>query len=237
MRDATIWIGYDPRESDAFAVARRSVKRYLTQQIPVHGLVLDRLKARGLYTRPIEYRGGQMWDTISNAPMSTQFAVSRFLVPHLAKTGLALFMDCDMLVLDNVVRLFEQCQDSKKAVWCVKHEHVVRSGTKMDGQIQTGYPRKNWSSVMVFNCDHPSNKDLTPAVVNSARGLSLHQFEWLNDNDIGEIDPAWNFLVGETDELVTPKIVHFTAGIPSMPGYENCRFADLWRHELNAWAA
>lgn len=242
MKPASIFIGFDPRESDAYAVARHSIKRYLTQQIPVKGLVLAHLQARGLYKRPIEYRPSAadrpvMWDVISDAPMATQFAVSRFFVPYLAQTGLAFFMDCDMLVLDNVVRLLEQCQDHTKAVWVVKHKHNPKNSTKMDGQVQTTYERKNWSSVMVFNCDHVANKQLDLTYLNSARGLDLHQFKWLADSEIGEIDPGWNFLVGHSDELIEPKIIHFTDGVPSMAGYENCRFADLWRHELHDWAA
>jgi hypothetical protein len=104
----------------------------------------------------------------------------------------------------------------------------------MDGQVQTRYSRKNWSSVFVLDADHPSNKNLTVALVNSVPGRDLHRFCWLEDDDIGELGAEWNYLVGHS-EHPDPKIVHFTDGIPSMPGYENSEFADEWRNELRAW--
>ncbi|WP_290497646.1 hypothetical protein [Hyphomonas sp. UBA4494] len=167
--------------------------------------------------------------------MSTEFACSRFLVPHLAMTGWALFMDADMLARTNVERLFEQCRDSK-AVMVVKHRHEPVEGVKMDGQLQTVYARKNWSSVMAFNVDHPANRSLTVEMVNTVPGRDLHRFCWLEDKHIGELDASWNYLVGHTDPEIEPDIVHFTDGVPSMPGYENSEYADEWRAELEAWA-
>lgn len=232
----SIWIGWEPREADAFAVARHSCLSRLTQPIPVHGVVLDTLRAKGLYTRPHSRRGGVLWDDISDAPMATEFACSRFLVPALARSGWALFMDCDVLVRTNPVRLFEQC-DPSKAVMVVKHNHRPAEKTKMDGQVQTAYERKNWSSVMAFNCDHPSNERLTQFPVNSLPGRDLHRFCWLEDEEIGELDQSWNYLVGHTSPEIEPDIVHFTDGTPSMPGYENCEYAAEWRSELAKWAA
>jgi len=233
----SVWIGFDPREADAFAVAKASLTRRLTQPIPVRGLVLDHLKAQGLYTRPTSRKDGRLWDEISEAPMATEFACSRFLVPFLNDyQGLALFMDCDMLVRSNVVRLFDRF-DKSKAVMVVKHNHQPPEGTKMDGQVQTRYARKNWSSVMLFNCAHPSNKALTPELVNSVPGRDLHAFCWLKDDEIGSLDASWNFLVGHSDPEIVPDIVHFTDGIPTMPGYENSAYADEWHAELARWAA
>ena len=238
MEKNSIWIGYDPREADAFALARYTIQKHLTQPIPVHGLVLSNLRKRGLYTRPHEQRGLQMWDVVSDAPMSTEFACSRFLVPHLAESGWALFMDCDMLVRTNLVRFFEEIVDPKYAVMCVMHDHVPDSTVKMDSQMQTRYARKNWSSVMAFNVDHDANKWLTPAHVNETPGRDLHRFSWLNDDQIGELGPEWNYLVGHTKlpRGVEPKIVHHTDGIPSMAGYEDTEYADEWRAELGKWA-
>jgi len=108
---------------------------------------------------------------------------------------------------------------------------------KMDNQIQTRYARKNWSSVMMFNLDHPGNRRLNPHLVNSLPGRDLHRMCWLDDDEIGALGPEWNFLVGHTDPSVDPKIVHFTDGTPCMPGYENVPFADEWRGERNRWAA
>jgi hypothetical protein len=133
--------------------------------------------------------------------------------------------------------LFRLC-DPAKAVMVVKHNHQPIDGsTKMDGQIQTSYPRKNWSSVCAFNCDHPANRALTFDMVNTAQGRDLHRFTWLQDNEIGELPAQWNWLVGHSDPAVDPSLVHFTDGIPTMPGYENCAFADEWRRELRRWVA
>jgi lipopolysaccharide biosynthesis glycosyltransferase len=198
--------------------------------------VLDDLRARALYSRPHGRKGVQLWDEISNAPMSTEFACSRFLVPHLARTGWALFMDCDVLVRRNLDALFKLC-DPSKAVMVVKHNHQPTEAWKMDGQYQTRYARKNWSSVCLWNVDHPANKAVTPELVNSAAGRDLHAFSWLPDNLIGELPSEWNWLAGVSSPDIDPAIVHFTNGIPTVPGYENCDYAQEWRDELNRWAA
>jgi hypothetical protein len=230
----SIWIGFDPREADAFAVARNSTLRRLTAPIPVHGLMLADLQARGLYTRPTERDGGQLWDAISGAPMATEFSLSRFWTPMLARSGWALFADCDILVRCSLARLFEQA-DPSKAVMVVKHDHKPTDATKMDGQIQTAYDRKNWSSVCLFNADHPANKTLTPDYLNTQTGRALHQFAWLDDDLIGELDPKWNYLVGVSERPTDVAIAHFTLGIPSMPGHNQDEFADEWRAELARW--
>jgi hypothetical protein len=137
------------------------------------------------------------------------------------KHGWALFMDGDMLVRDNLVRMF-QGLDPSKAVYCVKHRYEAKPGAKMDGQVQTAYARKNWSSFIVFNCDHPANRALTLEMVNSVPGRDLHRLCWIEDDSlIGELGPEWNYLVGETWGVDDPKVVHFTSGVPDMPGYEN----------------
>jgi hypothetical protein len=252
----SVWIGFDPREGEAFAVARASLHRHANVPIPVRGIVLDDLRARGLYTRPTEIRyndAGQkhLYDVISEFPMATEFAVSRFLVPHLAKemfqvvqrpdhglrAGWALFADSDVLVRHSIDRLFAQA-DKRFAVMCVKHDFRPDATTKMDGQVQSKYNRKNWSSVMLFNCDHPANAALTPGLVNELPGRDLHRFCWLDDGEIGELDASWNFLVGHhnLEQVPNPSIVHFTDGIPTMKGYEDCDFAEEWRWELANWA-
>lgn len=236
MKKLSIWIGYDPREAAAYAVARASIRRHATIPVPIHGLVLNDLREKGLYTRPHERRGCQLWDVISDAPCATEFSNSRFLVPHLAGSGWALFMDCDMLVRGNIRELFDLC-DPEKAVMVVKHNHQPPEGVKMDGQMQTRYARKNWSSVIAFNCDHPANKALTLEMVNELPGRDLHRFCWLEDDLIGELPVEWNWLAGHSDPAVDPKIVHHTEGSPCLPGYEDAPFADEWRAELARWAA
>lgn len=233
----SIWIGFDPRESAAYAVARESIKANCSfEGIPTYGVVLDKLREGGLYTRPTEKRLGKLWDTISGAPMSTEFAISRFLVPHLAKSGWAIFMDCDVMVRGNIAQLFESF-DPRYALYCVKHDYTPAEGEKMDGQQQTGYPRKNWSSVMAFNCDHPANKKLTVNYVNMRTGRDLHRFCWLTDDLIGELPAEWNWLVGDEPEPTDPKLVHWTGGGPWFHAFENAPRADEWRGYLQRWAS
>ncbi len=228
----SIFIGYDSREAEAFSVARSSVRSRLCLPVPIRGLVLRDLQRRGLYTRPTEYRSTAadrpiMWDVISDAPMATEFAISRFLVPTLAKSGWALFMDCDMMALADVGKLLLTL-DPSKAVYCVKHVHEPFAKTKMDGQLQTFYARKNWSSFMVLNCEHPANKALTVEMVNSLPGRDLHRFCWLKDEEIGELDPAWNFLVGHSDPTIQPKVIHWTNGGPWFREHANVSYAAEW---------
>lgn len=245
----SIWIGFDPREGAAFAVAADSIRRYSTGPVVVRGVVLSWLQRQGLYTRPtsrkINAEGHvELVDQLSIRPeydgrIATEHAIARFLTPHLAQainmTGWALFMDGDILPRANIVRIFDGL-DSSKALYCVQHDHAPVGSVKMDGQVQTKYDRKNWSSVMAFNVDHPANAGLTLELINSAPGRELHRFCWLEDHHIGALDPKWNFLVGHSDPDIDPAAVHFTTGVPDMPGYENVPYADEWRQARESWA-
>lgn len=240
MQRFTIWIGFDPREHDAYAVARTSIARQLPRVPPVsiRPVVLRHLVEQGVYTRPTTWRNGRIYDELSKRPgydgeMSTEFALSRFLVPHLAKSGWALFVDCDVMArapLTPLEALIESVEAKDKALYCVQHDYTPKGATKMDGRQQTAYFRKMWSSVMLFNCDHPANKGLTPELINAVPGRDLHRFVWLDDSEIGELDPRWNFLVGHhtVEQVPNPAIVHFTTGVPTMPGHDQDDFADEW---------
>lgn len=243
----SLWIGWDPKEADAFAVARHSARRHMSHQIPTRSVNLLTLQASGMYRRPIAYKASAadrpvMWDVVSDAPMSTEHANARFFVPMLADTGWAVFTDGDVLFRANIIRLFDQL-DQSKAVFCVKHNLQPKFGRafpekKMDGQIQTSYSRKNWSSVMAINCRHPKNKILFDLnFLNETPGRDLHRFCWLDDSEIGELDQSWNYLVGVNEYMPDPKIVHFTEGTPSMPGYHGCEYAKDWRAELAMWSS
>lgn len=255
MEKVTVWIGWEPRETQCFAVARKSMCDHSTTPIAIHSVVLDELRERGLYVRPTKtafFVNGRhrhrnrapagarpvMFDRISGAPMSTEFAISRFLVPHLAGDGLAIFMDCDVLLRRNISDILRHV-DRRKAVSVVQHDYRPEGHTKMDGQVQQQYGRKNWSSVMVFNCDHPANAALTPELINTVPGRDLHRFCWLRDDEIGELPPEWNYLVGHTvlPVGVEPAIVHFTEGAPCIPGFENVPYADEYRKVLRSWIA
>jgi len=241
-----IYVGWEPREAQAFMVAVHSIRKHLSRPIPVRGLVLDELIASGLHRRPMNKTVNsdghvKMIDVLSiradyNGAISTEFANTRFFVPHLAKTGWAVFMDCDMLVRGDMAALFDQL-DPKFAVYCVQHDYKTQHATKMDGQANAAYAKKNWSSVTAFNCDHPANKSLTLDALNTLPGRDLHRFCWLDDSEIGELSPTWNWLAGESEPLDNPKVVHHTLGAPCMPGYENAPFADEWRTMLNQAAA
>lgn len=224
----SIWIGFDPREVDAFQICVASIRAHLSaHNIPIYAVALEKLQEPGLYTRPMEMRNDQMWDKISSAPMSTAFAISRFFVPHLADGDQALFMDCDMLVRTDLAKLFDLV-DPAHAISCVKHAHEPVEGIKMDGQIQTAYPRKNWSSFMVWNLNHPAHRWLTLDFLNGVPGRVLHRFGWLKDDEIGELPREWNHLVGVNEPDEFAKVAHFTLGIPRMRGYEECEHAPEW---------
>lgn len=232
----SVWIGFDPREVDAFAVTRASIRKAVAPY-PINALHLGYLQQSGLYQRPTTRRDGVLRDDISDAPMATEFAISRFLVPHLAgSVGWAVFMDCDMMVRAPIADLFA-CADKRYAVMVVKHRHDPGHHIKMDGQIQTSYERKNWSSVMLFNLAHPTCRALTPHVVNTMRGLDLHQFKWVPDDaEIGDLPHEWNWLAGHSNPAIDPKNVHYTEGVPSMRGYGDAPYADEWRELLREWA-
>jgi hypothetical protein len=117
---------------------------------------------------------------------------------------------------------------------CVHHDYKVEEGTKMDGQKQTVYPRKNWSSVVLWNCGHPSNKVVTTDFVNDEKttGKYLHRFSWLKDEEIGELDHTWNYLVGVYNDIEKPNLIHYTEGGPWFENYRNCQFHQLWKDEL-----
>lgn len=228
-----VWIGYDPREQDALEVAAQSLRAHSNFD-SVFTVDLGLLVSKGLYQRPTSRdEGGRLFDKISDAPMSTEFAISRFFVPHLARSGgfdWAVFMDCDVMLRAPVEELFALA-DPTKAIQVVKHDHRPTEAVKMDGQTQTSYPRKNWSSVMLWNLRHPANSTLTIAKLNTWAGRALHGFQWLDDQFVGELPPEWNHLVGVEPENPDAKLVHFTLGIPSMEGYGRCEHAlEWWRY-------
>lgn len=180
------------------------------------------MKHRGLYIRNN--------DNLS----STEFTFTRFLIPELMNyEGWALFIDCDTILTTDIKELFDQTND-EYAIMCVKHDYTPELKMKMDGMMQTSYPRKNWSSVMLINCSHPSNKKLTSKLVNDQKtsGKYLHRFGWLDDNEIGSLDHTWNYLVEVYDDIEIPKLVHYTNGGPWFEKYRFCKLSGLWKNEL-----
>ena len=213
-----IFIGYDPREAVAYNVLCHSIQARASEPVSITPLMLSQLD-------------GLMWRERHNL-QSTDFSFSRFLVPHLCGyKGWALFMDCDMLVLDDMANLWN-LKDEGYAVQCVKHDHRPVEDTKFLDQPQTQYEKKNWSSVMLFNT--AKCQALTPEYVNTASGLELHRFHWLGDDGlIGNIPARWNHLVDYDPEkpMVELSNLHFTTGGPYFDEYKDCGYADLWFEE------
>lgn len=226
MEPAVVFIGHDPRERDAYDVCVASLLRHA--RVPLHAQALDQdaLRRAGLYRRAPA--PGEAWaDWIDGREFSTAFTFTRFLVPALMQwRGWALFCDCDFLWRADVGSLW-RLRDDRYAVMVVKHDYQPPEAEKMDGRAQYGYARKAWSSLMLVNAGHEANRRLTVDDVNLKPKLWLHGFEWLKDEEIGALPAEWNWLSGWSTEAM-PKAVHFTRGVPSMPGYEAELFADEW---------
>jgi lipopolysaccharide biosynthesis glycosyltransferase len=222
-----IFVGYDSREHIAWEVCRHSLLRHADYELTVVPIRQDPLRELGLYTRPFDTRA------------STEFSLTRFLTPYLAaQSGWVAFCDCDFLFTTDVRDVFKDL-DSNKAVYCVQHDYTPAHQIKMDGKQQTTYPRKNWSSFMLFNCDHSDVRDLTPERVNGETPSFLHRFEWVrNQRDIGALKLDWNFLVGEYPmPATTPRALHYTIGGPWFETWSNCDYADMWLDERDRYLA
>ena len=228
--NSEIFIGFDSREAAAYEVCVRSIRDHCKEVPQLVPLLEPHLRGLGLYTRRHERREGRLWDVISEAPMSTEFAITRFLTPLLSTTPWAVFCDCDFLWRADIQELLALA-DPRYAVQVVQHQYAPPEGIKMDGQLQLNYRRKNWSSLVLWNCRHPAHAPLE-SWINTRPGRNLHAFEWLDDSLIGDLPPTWNWLEGHSDPGLDPKAVHFTRGTPEMKGYENIPHAEEWRAVL-----
>ena len=225
MSNLNIYIGYDSKEDIAYRVCKYSILKRSKANIKVTSLKLYELVTNKLYFRAID-------------PLaSTEFTYSRFLVPAINKyKGWAIFCDCDFIFFEDVSKILENI-DNSKAVYCVQHDYTPKEKHKMDGQKQTIYPRKNWSSFILFNCSHPSNKKLSVDLVNSETGSFLHQFKWLKDSEIGSLDERWNWLEGWTSNHNNKKpfAVHYTRGGPWFDEWQDVEFANEWISERDEY--
>ncbi|MSO64484.1 MAG: hypothetical protein EXQ85_01545 [Alphaproteobacteria bacterium] len=225
-----VFVGWDRREAEVFDVCAFSMRRRSrAPNLSIQPIKMDDLRARGLYRRPTEMRGGRLWDVISEAPMSTEFSVTRFLTPLLGSEDWVLFCDCDFLWLADVADLFALA-DPRYAVMCVQHDHRPPEKIKMDNQLQVLYQRKNWSSLMLWNRRHPANRALTVDVVNTVPGRDLHRFHWLADDQIGALPEGWNWLEGHSRSDIDKKAIHYTRGGPWFEGLQ-ISHGDLWLKE------
>ena len=208
-----VFIGYDSKEKVAFNVLSYSILKNSTRPVSITPIYLPNIKDN--FTRER-----------SNLE-STEFSFSRFIVPHLANyKGWAVFMDCDQLMTGDIAELW-RLRDEKYAIQVCKHDYEPRTDTKFLGQVQTKYPKKNWSSFMLMNCDKCTA--LTPDYVNTATGLQLHQFKWLSDDKlIGNLPLEWNWLAGEYEYKKDVKNIHYTEGGPWFNEYRDCDYSKEW---------
>jgi lipopolysaccharide biosynthesis glycosyltransferase len=234
-----VYIGWDGRETVAYKVCEHSLKRRTEQPLNVVALKHRELRESGFFRRPwlVESDTGKWRDLIDNKPFSTEFSHTRFLVPALQRyQGWALFMDCDMLWQEDIRYLLKEA-DPRYAVMVVKHNHIPHTVDKMDNQEQSRYYRKNWSSFVLWNCSHPSNKKLTAAMVSTVPGSELHGFAWLQDHEIGSLSTDWNWISGSSPvvHLGRPGVIHYTEGGPWFDNCQDVVYAEHWTEEYEHW--
>lgn len=220
MRPLQVAIGFDPRETVAASVLAHSIQRRSTRPVAINWIALSQLPQ---YRRPPD-------------PLaSTEFTFARFLVPYVFGYGPepVLFLDSDMLCLGNIADLFDLF-DERYAVQCVKHSYEPVPGDKFLGHVQTAYRRKNWSSAMLMQ---PTRcRKLVPDYVNSATGMDLHQFKWLEgEHEIGALPKCWNFLVDEHNQCPIDEVrmVHYTRGGPWFAEFDGGSFSRAWHLEAD----
>jgi lipopolysaccharide biosynthesis glycosyltransferase len=215
MKPIPIFVGYDPREAIAYHTCANSIIRQASQPVAIIPLALN------LFS---DY-------TETHTDGSNHFIYSRFLVPHLMDyTGHAIFIDGDMIVRGDIAELWNMRQHNVD-VQVVKHNYKTRMTEKYLGSRNEDYPRKNWSSVILWNCQNPANKRLTPEFVEKATGAELHRFSWIQDERIGELPIEWNWLPDEFGANPKAKLLHFTLGTPCFTEFHDTPQGEEWHHE------
>lgn len=210
-----VFIGYDSREAIAYHVCCNSLIRHSTSTLSITPLALNNIS-----------------DFVeTHVDGSNQFIYSRFLVPHLMNfQGWALFIDGDMIFRTDIQELWA-LRDEGKAVMCVHHDYKTKMQTKYLGATNQNYPRKNWSSVVLWNCGHPANRIVTPEFVQNATGAQLHRFTWLKDELIGELPKVWNWLPDEFGPNDKAKLLHYTLGTPCFLEFADTPMGNEWHRE------
>lgn len=217
MEKIDLIVGYDEREVVAYHVFCQSVIEHTSMPVRFTPLKLSSLK-----------RHFQRDSDGSNA-----FTYSRFLAPYICGfTGWSIFADGDMVCNTDIAELW-QLRDSQVAVQVVKHDYETKARVKYLGNVNESYPRKNWSSLVLWNCAHPSNRVLTPEFIIDKDGAYLHRFKWLADEEIGSLPSTWNWLALEYPEIDNAKIVHYTLGTPCFRDYRDSEMSSNWHAALN----
>ena len=215
MKPIPIFIGYDPREAVAYHTCANSIIRHASCAVAIIPLALNLFK---------DY-------TETHTDGSNQFIYSRFLVPHLMDyTGHAIFIDGDMIVRSDIAELW-QWRHKRYDVQVVKHNYETCMTEKYLGSKNENYPRKNWSSVIIWNCESTANKRLTPEFVQRSTGAELHRFTWIRDEQIGDLPAEWNWLPDEYGPNCNADLLHYTLGAPCFHDFATTPMADDWHHE------
>ena len=207
-------VGFDQRESIAYHTFTQSIIEKCSMPLIIMPLAMNTLKG---------YKE-------THTDKSNDFVYSRFLTPYLNNfTGWAIFADGDMICEADIKELWD-LMDESKALQVVKHDYKTKAKKKYLGNVNEDYPKKNWSSLILWNCSHPKHKILTPEFIASQTGKYLHRFSWLEDSDIGELPPEWNWLAIEYPENRNAKLIHYTLGTPCFKTYRDTEMSDIW-HE------
>lgn len=210
-----VFIGYDPREAIAYHVCANSIIRKSSQPVGLVPLALNNLQ---------DYKE-------QHTDGSNHFIYSRFLVPHLMDyKGWAIFIDGDMIVRDDIVKLWNMKEDDK-AVMVVKHKYETKMTTKYLGAKNENYPCKNWSSVILWNCGHSANRKVTPEFVQKSSGAQLHRFTWLEERLVGQLPIEWNWLPDEYGSNDGAKLLHYTLGTPCFHEFASTPMGNEWHQE------
>lgn len=215
MQPIPIFIGYDPRESIAYHTCVNSIIRHASQPVAIIPVALNLFK---------DYAE-------THTDGSNHFIYTRFLVPHLMGfTGWAIFIDGDMVLRDDIVKLWN-LREIDKDVMVVKHDYKTRMPVKYMGAKNEDYPRKNWSSVILWNCSTYPNRKLTPEFIQNSTGAYLHRFSWITDERIGELPKEWNWLPDEYGENKDAKLLHYTLGTPCFHEFADTPQGSEWHRE------
>ena len=215
MKPIPVFVGYDPREAIAYHVCANSIIRNSSQPVAIVPVALNLFQ---------DY-------SETHTDGSNHFIYTRFLVPYLCDfTGHAIFIDGDMIVRGDIAELWAM-RNSSVDVQVVKHDYKTRMPVKYLGSKNEDYPRKNWSSVILWNCNSFPNRKLTPDFVQHATGSELHRFSWLEDHRIGELPPEWNWLPDEYGPNADAKLLHYTLGTPCFQEFADTPQGNEWHRE------
>lgn len=210
-----MFVGYDPREAVAYHVCANSIIRTASSPVAIIPIALNLFQ---------DYQE-------THTDGSNQFIYSRFLVPYLMNFhGRAIFIDGDMIVRSDIVELYESLEIGMD-VAVVKHDYQTRMTEKYLGSKNENYPRKNWSSVIVWDCQTYPNKQLTPEFVQKQPGSFLHRFSWIDNDRIQSLDPVWNWLPDEFGPNPDAKLLHYTLGTPCFHEFADTPQAEEWHRE------